>query len=249
MFGQVRRVAHKSRNASKQPCKGLIDQACVTKSSWPASSTETNLTNPGTRACGTSSAKSTCRVDNPASIAAFPAADASVNAEITAAIYRALARAELNAPASVKDSFIPVGNDFDAMRAIAKVLQAATNNFLIVDPYMDEKALVVFAALASQGVTIRLLADQHDAKPSLRPAVEAWRNQHGKARPVDARLAPAKSLHDRLLVVDGTSVWTLTQSLNSFAKRSPASIVKVDNETAKLKIAAYEAIWLAAAPV
>jgi hypothetical protein len=34
-----------------------------------------------------------------------------------------------------------------------------------------------------------------------------------------------------------------TQSLNAFAIRSPASIVCVDDETAALKAAAYEAIW------
>jgi fructose-specific component phosphotransferase system IIB-like protein len=38
------------------------------------------------------------------------------------------------------------------------------------------------------------------------------------------------------------TAYTLTQSLNAFAKRSPAEIIKAD-DTANLKIAAYEDIW------
>ncbi|BAM92882.1 hypothetical protein S58_69160 [Bradyrhizobium oligotrophicum S58] len=41
--------------------------------------------------------------------------------------------------------------------------------------------------------------------------------------------------------------WTLTQSLKDFAARSPATIVKVDAETAALKVSAYGAIWQTAA--
>ena len=169
--------------------------------------------------------------------------------QVTAAIYRAFARAELNAPASVLGAFIPVGSDFDALAAVGKVLQSATRDALIVDPYMDEKALTTFAVLAAENVTIRLLADQNDVKPSLRPAVAAWKSQYGAKRPLDARLAPPRSLHDRLLAVDGTSAWTLTQSLNAFAKRSPATIVRVDDETAKLKIDYYEGVWQTSANV
>jgi hypothetical protein len=49
-------------------------------------------------------------------------------------------------------------------------------------------------------------------------------------------------LHDRAIFIDSTNAWLLTQSLKDFAKRSPAEIVRA-NDTATLKIAAYEAIW------
>jgi hypothetical protein len=49
--------------------------------------------------------------------------------------------------------------------------------------------------------------------------------------------------------VDEVETWVLTQSLNAFAVRSPASLVRVDDQTASLKIPAYEAIWVAAAPL
>mgnify|MGYP001290746529 CR=1 FL=1 len=59
--------------------------------------------------------------------------------------------------------------------------------------------------------------------------------------------ALARTLHDRLIAVDDSIVWVLTQSLNAFATRSPASIVRVDDQTAALKIAAYADVWPKAA--
>jgi hypothetical protein len=142
-----------------------------------------------------------------------------------------------------------VGNAFDALTAIGKIFGAAKRDVLIVDPYMDEKALTDFALLAPEHVEIRLLSDEHTAKPSLSVAAKRWTAQYGTNRPLAAKLAPAKTLHDRLIMVDEVTVWVLTQSLNAFATRSPASIVRVDDETANLKIAAYKAMWGNATPL
>jgi hypothetical protein len=164
-------------------------------------------------------------------------------------VFRALAVAEIRAPASAQGAFIPAGNALDAMTAVGKVLEVATSDILIIDPYMDEKALTDFAVLASEGVTIRLLADQQLHKATLPPAVNRWVSQYGASRPMEARLAPARSLHDRLIALDGKVTWVLTQSLNAFAARSPASIVRSDPETAALKVAAYEGMWEASISV
>jgi hypothetical protein len=169
--------------------------------------------------------------------------------EITMILYRALARAELNAPIAARGAFIPAGNAFDAMAAIGNVLRSAKQSVFIVDPYMDEKALTDFAPSAAEGVTIRLLAVQQWHKPTLRPAQERWSTQYGASRPLEARLAPAKTLHDRLIIIDDEETWVLTQSLNAFAVRSPAAVVRVDDDTSALKIGAYAAIWAASMPV
>ncbi len=66
-------------------------------------------------------------------------------------------------------------------------------------------------------------------------------------RPLQAKLAPERTLHDRLIVIDQKDAFVLTQSFNALAARSPASLVKSDAETAALKVASYEAIWSAAA--
>ena len=169
--------------------------------------------------------------------------------DIVLILYRALAIAEMRAPVSAQGAFIAAGNSFDAFAVVGKVLGTATADILIVDPYLDEKALTDFAPLAREGVSIRLLADANAHKPTLIPASKRWATQYGTARPLDVRLAPARTLHDRVIITDASGVWVLTQSLNAFAARSPASIVRVGQETATLKVSAYDAVWREATPI
>jgi hypothetical protein len=164
--------------------------------------------------------------------------------EVMGIAYRLLALAEVQASSAVQGTFIPAGNTFDGLAAVGKVLQTATHDVLIVDPYMDEKALTTFGVLVPEQVKLRLLADSANVKPSLTPAKAAWVQQYGDARPVEARITASRTLHDRLIIVDRESTYVLGQSLNAFASRSPTSIVKVDLETSSLKVAAYETIWL-----
>jgi hypothetical protein len=173
-----------------------------------------------------------------------------INAQtIAATVHRALAKAELAAPAASQGAFIAVGESFSALAAVSKVMAVARRSVLIVDPYADAKALTDFAVLAPEGVIVRVLSDAGTVKPSLKPAAESWVTQYNGARPLEVRVATARSLHDRLIAVDDSQAWTLTQSLKDFAARSPATVVKVDTETAGLKIGAYAEIWQGAAPL
>lgn len=173
------------------------------------------------------------------------AARPSAAEKMRVVLYRVLAAAELKAPAGVGGAFIPVGNTFDAFTAISKLLQTATKDVLIVDPYMDETTLTEFGSAVPAGVMLRLLSDQASNKPTLAPAAKKWIAQYGPQRPLAVRLAPAKTLHDRAIFIDQTTAWLLTQSLKDFAKRSPAEIVRAD-DTAVLKVNAYESIWSSA---
>jgi hypothetical protein len=174
----------------------------------------------------------------------------NINAQTIASIvHRALARAEMNAPVGAKGAFVAAGSSFDAFAAVGKVLARAQADILIVDPYADEKALTDFAVQAQESTAIRILADQKEHKASLKPAAENWIKQFTGSRPLAIRLAAPKTLHDRLILIDGKEAWSLTQSLNAFAARSPATIVRVDDEIAGMKIAAYEPMWQSATPL
>jgi hypothetical protein len=166
--------------------------------------------------------------------------------EISAILYRTLARAELAAPASAQGAFVAVGDHFDVFRAVKDIFGNAQHELLIIDPYLDEVVLTDFLPLANEGVKIRLLADEAALKQSLKPATERWIGQHGLNRPLETKVASARSLHDRLIFVDGKAAWLLTQSLKDFAARAPGTIQRTDAELARLKIVAYEAIWLSA---
>jgi hypothetical protein len=146
-------------------------------------------------------------------------------------------------PASLAGTFVPAGNTFDAMAAAAKIFALAKADLLIVDPYLDEKILTEFALLAPVGISLRLLCDAAGYKEALVPALRKWVQQYGTTRPVEAKMASARTLHDRLLIVDHALVWIVGQSFNALAVRAPTSFVKSDPETTTLKVRAYEDIW------
>lgn len=167
-------------------------------------------------------------------------------AGMTMILYRALARAELVAPASAQGSFIPVGESFSAFSAVSKVVGDAKSDVLFVDPFADHKVLTNFAVLVPRGVPVRILADGRVKQSSLKPAAHNWIKEHGGTWPLEVRQTPPKQLHDRLIIVDGAAVWSLTQSFNGIAEHSPATILKVPADIAELKLSAYTDIWQAA---
>ncbi|MCK1681760.1 phosphatidylserine/phosphatidylglycerophosphate/cardiolipin synthase family protein [Bradyrhizobium sp. 147] len=172
---------------------------------------------------------------------ALPSTRAMGHQTMMMAIHKVLAAAELASPAGAQGAFIPVGSPFDAYSAVAKIFAAAASDILVVDPYMDDTMLLDFAGAVSDHVALRLLSDQQSAKASLGPAAAKWWTQYPH-RKIQVRLAAARTLHDRAILVDGKGAWTVTQSFKDLAKRSPAEIVRGD-DIAALKVAAYEQIW------
>jgi hypothetical protein len=164
--------------------------------------------------------------------------------KIQTILYRIFAIVELKAPTAVQGSFIPAGNSFDAFAVIAQVLGKAKSDIFIVDPYLDEKILTDFAIAAPENVPMRLLSDEGDHKPTLKPAAKRWINQYGSKRPLELRFVPQRTVHDRLIVTDNSEVWILTQSFNAFATRAPASISRFAEPDMKIK--AYDEMWKAA---
>lgn len=166
-------------------------------------------------------------------------------ARVMLVLNRMLAKAELKAPAVAAGSFISAGAGFDAMATLTKILSRVKSRVLLVDPYMDQTAFTHFAVFVPEGCSIGLLGDEKTLKPGLKPAADAWIKQYGSARPVEVRAAPARSLHDRLILVDDDQAWLLTQSIAHFADRSPATIQRSDADVTTMKFAAYLEIWQA----
>ncbi|HEX7820496.1 MAG TPA: hypothetical protein VF463_07735 [Sphingobium sp.] len=163
--------------------------------------------------------------------------------KITNTLHRALARAEQATPLQARGAFLAPGNAHDALTAISSIIEIAERRVVMIDPYMNDKVLSHFALFASEGVEIALLAAVGRAKPTLLPAARAWRTQYGATRPVDYRLAPAGQLHDRLIIVDDSTVWDVSQSFADLAARSPATLAKSANDLAAMKVEAYGATF------
>lgn len=162
-------------------------------------------------------------------------------------LYAALAKAELHAPTASAGAFIPAGNAFDALTALAGVLRECRGSTLIVDPYMDATALTDFLPMVAEGIQLRLLASGKQKSVGLPEAVERWKAQFGPRRPIELRFTPPRLLHDRL-IMDSTHVWSISQSFNAIAQRSPAMIQRVGPDIAEAKREAFQDMWNKAAP-
>jgi hypothetical protein len=165
---------------------------------------------------------------------------------ILAVAHQALAKAELDAPAELQGAFIAAGNAFDAFAAVGKALGTASADVLIIDKYANAKLLTNYAVLAPETVSVRVLAEAV-YKNSLAPAAQHWRQQ--MKQPLEVRLSAPTTLHDRAILIDGKTAFSLGQSFKDLAARSHTTLVRLPPEPAKLKIEAYELMWSSATPL
>jgi hypothetical protein len=102
--------------------------------------------------------------------------------------HRILAILERKVPSSEGGAFIPVGNTFDGLVKIGRVISSATKSALFVDPYAAANILSDYATSAAEGVFIEVLAGQNQVKPNLAGAARTWKEQYKQARPLEVRL-------------------------------------------------------------
>lgn len=170
--------------------------------------------------------------------------------QVAVIVHRALATAESKAPAAVRGGFIPAGGTFDVFQITSQLFAQARSDILLVDPYMDSVIFTDFVPLIPEKVQVYLLCDSFYTKPeAVAPAAERWARQYGATRPLAIRMSDPRRLHDRLAMIDGRGVWSLTQSFKDFAKRAPGSIQKLDQDIAEWKLATYAQEWGQAKPI
>jgi hypothetical protein len=161
--------------------------------------------------------------------------------------FQGLAAAEALAPVGARGAFIAVNAAVDAYLSVHKVLETAKQSVLIVDPYLDAK-VTDFARAVAERVSVRLLTSDKRVGADLAPALARWPAQFA-TRPLEARTLPARSLHDRVIIIDGRNAWMVSQSFKDLAVKSPAVIQRLDPEAGEMKIAFYEDAWAQAAPL
>jgi hypothetical protein len=167
--------------------------------------------------------------------------------EVRSIFYRALAKCERHSPASEFGGFIATGEDFAAFSAIREITSTAKSGVFFVDPYADATLLTKFVIACPEGINIRILADGNCYKPDLVSATNAWLTQYGSNRPLQVRISPNRSLHDRAIFIDGEKAWAVSQSFKDIASRSPAVITEPFGDLRVQKINAYEEFWNAGA--
>ena len=90
------------------------------------------------------------------------------NAEtITDILHRMFAKAEVNAPREIRGSVLLIGGNLDAYMAMRRLLATATSDAFLVEPDAAGKILADYALLAPERITVRLLVDEAQYRPSL----------------------------------------------------------------------------------
>jgi hypothetical protein len=133
------------------------------------------------------------------------------------------------------------GAAYDFYKALRDTLQSAASSLFIIDPYMDDEVFDYLSGV-SPGVAVRLLT-MHKPAP-VKAAMPKFLLQYPMQ--MGARQAPPKSLHDRVVFVDGTSCFVLGQSIKDAAKKSTTYLAPLSGDLVADKLAAYEAVWTSA---
>jgi hypothetical protein len=172
------------------------------------------------------------------------------NAEtITNILHRMFVKAEANAPREVRGSVLLIGGNLDAYRAIGRLLVTASSDVLLVEPDAGGKFIADYAILTTERITVRLLADEAQYRPSLIRGIQQWQQRFGDTRDLMVRVASANLLHERLILLDGGRAWVLGAPFSLLVKRTHTTLIRMRPEEEARKIAMYAEIWEEAKPL
>jgi hypothetical protein len=158
-------------------------------------------------------------------------------------------KAEANVPREVRGSVLLIGGNLDAYRAIGRLLVTASSDVLLVEPDAGGKFIADYAILTTERITVRLLADEAQYRPSLIRGVQQWQQRFGDTRNLMVRVASANLLHERLILLDGGRAWVLGAPFSRLVKRTHTTLVRMRPEEEARKIAMYAEIWEEAEPL
>lgn len=104
--------------------------------------------------------------------------------------------------ALLSEQFFPAGTPHDAYVAIKEILQRATNQIVIVDPYVGGTLFSTISAMNASKLgklTIQLVTVAKNLKPDFRLEASKFCQQHSTVA-LEIRHAP--DFHDRFIVID-----------------------------------------------
>ena len=163
-------------------------------------------------------------------------------AKILGTLHRAVADLELTLPVDSRQAFGP-GALYEFFKALNALVASAQRSLYIVDAYMDDSIFDTYLSSLPRSVTVRLLV--RDFAANVKLAAEKYVAQYGTA--LEAK--KSKSLHDRVIFVDGSECWVLGQSIKDATASKPTYLAPLSPDVASLKLADYENIWSAATAI
>lgn len=131
------------------------------------------------------------------------------------------------------------GRPFDYFDEVRKIIEAATSDVFVVDPYLGAEFISRYLPHVKPGVTIRLLIENHISK--VKPAAELFVAQYD----ANIEIRKSKDMHDRFIFIDCRECYQSGATFKDGAVKSSTTLTQItDAFTGMLKI--YEESWASA---
>ena len=126
------------------------------------------------------------------------------------------------------------GDEYDFYRDLSSLVEAATNEILIVDAYLAEDVFNLYVSKVPDSATVRILSDK------IGPNVEVVAGKYAKSQQL--KLRSSMNIHDRMVFLDQRG-WVIGQSIKDAAQKKPTYLVELTEPVLALARDAHEKIW------
>ena len=116
------------------------------------------------------------------------------------------------------------GGAYDFYRDLSSLVEAATNEILIVDAYLDEEVFNLYVSKVPDSATVRILSDK------IGPNVEVVAGKYAKSQQL--KLRSSRNIHDRMVFLDQRG-WVIGQSIKDAAQKKPTYLVDSPNQCSR----------------
>ena len=131
---------------------------------------------------------------------------------------------------------VPSGGVYDYFDEVRKIVEAAREDILFVDPYLDAEFVSRYLVHIGASIQTRLLT--REKLSTLLPAVDTFVKQ--SSRRVEVR--SARGFHDRYVFVDGSACYQSGASFKDGARTAPTTLTQITDAFAAVR-QTYENLW------
>ena len=147
--------------------------------------------------------------------------DQEKNEERFTTIFDALDRGRL-----LPSGIIPANTEFDSIRQVSRLVEAAKSEIVVIDPYADATILDVLSGKKS-GVAVRLVCKDR-GKPTASEIAKFNKQYKGLT------VSYSDDFHDRFVIIDNAELHNFGSSVNSLGRRLTTYTTRNAKEISKL---------------
>ena len=160
----------------------------------------------------------------------------AIEGYVTDTIEKIKLELELEGPTEIGSAY-SAGEVYRYFADFKQILEKATQEILVVDPYLDGKTFNEYFTDCPNNLDIRLLIRQY--VKSVKPYIARHETEY-KTR---IALKTSEELHDRIFIIDNAECWLSGASLKDAATSKPAYLLSISSPILEDKIRIYNEIW------